>query len=67
MTDPSTPTLDSVEDRLRRTFAARAEDMAPGDADGALPDLGVDVRAGARGPAGPRTLCGRRPSWSSWP
>lgn len=42
MSDPTTPTLDPVEDRLRRTFAARAEDMAPGDAAGALSDLGLD-------------------------
>jgi hypothetical protein len=42
VTDPTTPTPDPVEDRLRRTFAARAEDMAPGDAAGALSDLGLD-------------------------
>ena len=40
MTNPTTPTVDPVEDRLRRTFAAHAEDMAPGDAAQALPDLG---------------------------
>jgi hypothetical protein len=45
VTDPTTPSLDPVEDRLRRTFAARAEDMAPSDAAGALPDLGLDGRA----------------------
>ncbi|HEU0171020.1 MAG TPA: nitrate- and nitrite sensing domain-containing protein [Acidimicrobiales bacterium] len=48
MTDPTTPSLDPVEDRLRRAFAARAEDMAPGDAAGALPDLGLDGRAAPR-------------------
>jgi hypothetical protein len=45
VTDPATPARDPVEDRLRRTFAARAEDMAPGDAAGALPDLRLDGRA----------------------
>jgi Nitrate and nitrite sensing len=45
VTDPTTPTLDPIEDRLRRTFAARAKDMAPGDAAGARPDLGLDGRA----------------------
>ncbi len=39
MSDPTTPVLDPVEDRLRRTFAVRAEDMALGDADGLPPDL----------------------------
>ena len=34
MTEPS---VAPVEDRLRRTFGARAEDMAPGDADDADP------------------------------
>jgi Nitrate and nitrite sensing len=45
VTDPTTPTLEPVEGRLRRTFAVRAEDMAPGDAADALPDLGADGRA----------------------
>jgi phage tail protein X len=45
VTDPTTPTLDPVEGRIRRTFAVRAEDMAPGDAAVALPDFGVDGRA----------------------
>jgi hypothetical protein len=45
MTDRNTHTPDLVEDRVRRTFAARAEDMAPGDSAGALPDLGRDGRA----------------------
>lgn len=49
MTDPTTPTLDAVEDRLRRTFAARAEDMASGDGAGAPPAPGPDGRAGAPG------------------
>ena len=40
MTDPNAPTLDPVEDRVRRTFAARAGDMASGDSAGALPDVG---------------------------
>ena len=40
MTDPNAPTLDPVEERVRRTFAVRAADMAPGDSDGALPDIG---------------------------
>jgi Nitrate and nitrite sensing len=44
VTDPTMPTLDPVEGRLRRSFAVRAEDMAPGDPAGALPDLGVDGR-----------------------
>jgi hypothetical protein len=48
VTDPNTPTLDPVEHRVRRTFAARAEDMAPGDSAGALPDLGRDGRAAPR-------------------
>ncbi len=45
MTDPTTPTPDPVEDRLRRTFASRGEDMAPGDAASALADLRLDRRA----------------------
>lgn len=45
MTDPIDPTLDPVEDRVRRTFAARAEDMASGDATGSLPNLGRDADA----------------------
>ena len=48
MTDRNTPTLELVEDRVRRTFAARAEDMAPGDSAGALPDLGRDGRGAPR-------------------
>lgn len=47
MTDPTTVTPDEVEDRLRRTFAARAEDMTPGDA-GELPDLRLDEHPGRR-------------------
>lgn len=31
MSDPTTPVSDPVEDLVRRTFAVRAEDMAPGD------------------------------------
>jgi hypothetical protein len=56
VTDPNDLTLDPVEDRVRRTFAARAEDMAPGDAAGSLPDFGRHGRAtprrlrGTRGP-----------------
>jgi len=42
VTDRTTPELDPVEDRLRRTFAARAEDMAPGDTAGTWADLGHD-------------------------
>lgn len=45
MTDPIDPTLDLVEDRVRRTFTARAEDIAAGDATGAVPDFGRDGRA----------------------
>lgn len=56
MTDPNAPTVDPVEDRVRRTFAARAEDMGPGDSAGELPDL---VRAG--GTAAPRFRGSRRP------
>jgi Nitrate and nitrite sensing len=48
VTDPNTPPLDPVEDRVRRTFAARTEDMAPGDSAGAPPDLGRDGRAAPR-------------------
>lgn len=47
MTDPNAPTLDPVEDRIRRTFAARAEDMAPGDSTDDLLDL---VRDGGTAP-----------------
>ncbi len=56
MSERNIPTLDAVEDRVRRTCAARAEDMAPGDAAGALPDLGRDVGATHR-----RLSGGRRP------
>jgi hypothetical protein len=45
VTDPTPPTLDPVEGRVRRAFAARAEDMAPGDSAGAPPDLGPCGRA----------------------
>lgn len=45
MTDPTAPTLDPTEERLRRALAVRAEDMAPGDTAWALPDLGLDGRA----------------------
>jgi hypothetical protein len=48
VTDPTVPTLDPVERRLRRTFAARAEDMAPGDTNEDLPDLGPVGRAPSR-------------------
>lgn len=48
MTDPNAPTVDPVEDRLRRTFAVRAEDMAPGDSAGELPDLVRDSGTAAR-------------------
>ena len=59
MTDPTRPAAhptDPVEDRLRRTFAARAEDMAAGDSAGALPDAAHDAR-----PAPPRSTGRRRP------
>lgn len=49
MTNPTTPTFDPVEDRLRRTFVARAEDMAPGDAASALPYLEPAVPLRSRG------------------
>ena len=39
MSNRPTPAPDPVEDRLRRTFAVKAEDMAPGDADDTSPDL----------------------------
>ena len=39
MTDPTARVLDPAEERLRRTFAVRAEDMAPGDGDDAPPEL----------------------------
>jgi hypothetical protein len=49
VTEPTAPVLDPVEDRLRRTFAARAEDMAPGDDDGVPLDLALDtLRPAAR-------------------
>lgn len=50
MSDPTTPTRDRVEDLVRRTLAVRAEDMAPGDPAGALPDLD------RVGPIAPRRL-----------
>lgn len=59
MTDPTAPAahpMDPVEDRLRRTFAARAEDMVSGDSAGALPDSAHDAR-----PAPPRSTGRRRP------
>lgn len=52
--DPIDPTLDPVADRVRRTFATRAEDMASGDGTGSLPNLEGD-RQGA-----PRRLRGTR-------
>jgi hypothetical protein len=48
VTDSTAPTLDPVEDRVRRTFAVRGEDMAPGDAAAEVPDFGADGRAAAR-------------------
>jgi hypothetical protein len=56
VTDPNAPTTDPAEDRVRRTFAARAEDMAPGDSAGELPDLVRDRR-----PAPDRLRGVRRP------
>lgn len=57
MSDPTTPVLDPVEDRLRRTFATRAEDMAPGDADEAPAGLLVPAPVPAPG----RPARNRRP------
>jgi hypothetical protein len=48
VTDSTAPTLDPAEGRLRRTFAARAEDVAPGDAAGEMPDFGAGGRAAPR-------------------
>jgi len=52
VTDPTVPTLDPVEERLRRTLVARAEDMAPGDAAAAGPVLGFDGRTAPARPRG---------------
>ena len=62
VSDPTTPLLDPVEDRLRRTFAVRAEDMAPGDADEASAGLVVPapVPAPGRSAAEPAPAAGGR-------
>ncbi|HEX5945813.1 MAG TPA: nitrate- and nitrite sensing domain-containing protein [Acidimicrobiales bacterium] len=52
MTDRPTPTLDEVEDRLRRTFATRADDMSPGGI--MRDDTALDVRPPGGGLAGDR-------------
>jgi hypothetical protein len=57
VSDPTTPLLDPVEDRLRRTFEVRAEDMAPGDADEASAGLVVPAPVPAPG----RSARSRRP------
>jgi hypothetical protein len=56
VTHHTSPVLDPVEDRLRRTFAARAEDMAPGDED----DMPLDLLL-HRLPAPPRRRWTSRP------
>jgi hypothetical protein len=55
------PSLAPIEDRLRRTFDVRAEDMAPGDADDGDPALPASLT----GPVD-RTSA-RRSRWSSRP
>ena len=50
MTDRPTPTLDEVVDRLRRTFATRADDMSPGDI--VRDDTALDGRSPGGGAAG---------------
>lgn len=49
MTEPTAPAPDPFEDRVRRTLAARADDMAPGDSADALPAFGPGHRAARRG------------------
>lgn len=66
MTDRPTPTLDEVEDRLRRTFATRADDMSPGDIvrddtapDGRSPGGGVAGDGMPSFPGAPKPSVGR--------
>lgn len=54
MTDANTPAVDPVEDRVRRTLVARAEDMAQGDSADDPVDLGLDGAIASRGIRGPR-------------